>query len=112
MTCGQLRFVIAVSAPTFVVLPGRVVAQVGGTASLKCSATGHQPLNYWWTKNSNAISSHDSRVVSHSNGTLEFVAVASDDTASYQCFANNSIGNVASNCAQLAIASNSMVSCF
>ena len=93
------------SAPAFTTLPFDVVAKVGGTASLQCAAAGRQPLNYWWMKEPFRIVSTDDRVVSHSNGTLEFVSVTADDHGSYQCFANNSVGVVASNSALVEIAS-------
>ena len=97
-----------VSAPSFAVLPLDVVAIVGQTASFHCSASGHRPLNYWWTKSSQIIKS-DSRVVSHNNGTLQFVAVVAGDAAVYRCFANSSVGSVASVEASLALASNLLI---
>jgi hypothetical protein len=95
---------VVVGAPAFTTLPVDVVAKMGGTTSLQCTARGRQPLNYWWIKEPSQIVRADDQVISHSNGTLEFPSVNADHSGTYQCFVNNSVGVVASNSVTVEIA--------
>ncbi|KAM5295479.1 hemicentin-1 isoform 1-T1 [Glossophaga mutica] len=78
--------------PTFTELPGDVSLNKGEQLRLSCKATGIPLPKLTWTFNNNIIPAHFDSVHGHSELVIE--RVSKEDSGTYVCTAENSIGFV------------------
>ena len=80
-------FLVVVSLPHFTVKPpAKVVARLGGTLKLNCSATGDlQPVISWKKQGSQLPAGRSQQI----NGALVIRSVQLSDTGSYICVASS-----------------------
>ncbi|KAF5916712.1 hypothetical protein HPG69_005507 [Diceros bicornis minor] len=80
--------------PTFTELPGDVSLNKGEQLRLNCKATGIPLPKLTWTFNNNIIPAHFDSVNGHSELVIE--RVSKEDSGTYVCTAENSVGFVKS----------------
>ena len=95
-------------APSFTAGPSSLILPFpGGTATFACSSAGYPPPSVDWLHNGVPITAGTrvSVTMVGAESQLRVVNVVEADTGSYQCVANNSLGQVNSQTASLTIAS-------
>ncbi|KAM4629779.1 hemicentin-1 [Polymixia lowei] len=80
--------------PAFTELLGDVALNKGERLLLACGATGIPPPKITWTFNNNIIPAHYDHVNSHSELVIE--RVSKDDSGTYSCVAENTVGTIKS----------------
>lgn len=83
--------------------PHDVFVNQGGTAALVCQATGQPNPDILWTLNSKVVPLHDPRYHLLSDGTLKIENADNTVTGDYECIAKNSMGEVKSRHARMAL---------
>ena len=96
----------ASQAPTITTHPSNRTVSVGASATFTVAASGTQPLNYQWLRNTVNISGATSASYTFSNAQL------SDSGAMFRCVVSNSFGTATSNAAQLTVTQNNPPTAF
>ena len=95
-------------APSFTADPSSLILPFpGGTVTFACSSAGYPPPSVDWLHNGVPVTAGTrvSVTMVGAESQLRVVNVVEADTGSYQCVANNSLGQVISQTASLTIAS-------
>jgi glucose/arabinose dehydrogenase len=84
------------TSPVITVQPQSISASAGNSANFSVTATGSQPLNYQWKKNTVNINGA-------SNATYTIPSVVLADTGNYSVVVSNTAGSITSNNAHLTV---------
>jgi hypothetical protein len=85
LATSQVATVTYLPAPVITASPVGEIVDLGGTVSFNASASGAQPISYWWVDGTNVVPSSGA-----TNLTLENVQLT--DAGTYELVASNSYG--------------------